>query len=122
MAGSPLEDLLRSCQMERGQIVLTCLEGEWGATIAHQYGPMVHPMMRWRDDPVDALRSALVEDSRIEKDASRRYAIAPRFGTSAGIPPDEKKKFPTGPESVISGTQQEQLALLDDDDDFGDLL
>lgn len=74
-----LEELLRASQVHTGTIALLRIDGgPWRATVSHHNGHMVHPMGDWAADPVDALRSALIEDDRRHRDVVRRYATAPK--------------------------------------------
>lgn len=94
---TPLEELLRSHRMWRGAIQMACVDGQWGVTVTHHGGHQVHPMGKWHDDPVDALRAALIEDERMQREQVRKYSGAPKLGQQIDI------------EDVL------------DDDDFGDL-
>ncbi len=80
-----LEELLRCCTVKRGAILMSILDGEFGVTITHHQGHQTHPMGKWHSDPVDALTAALIEDERVSRDLSRRYAEAPK-----GVPEREE--------------------------------
>lgn len=136
-----LEDMLRASQLRRGAIQMACVDGSWGVTISHQHAHQVHPNGKWHDDPVEALRVALIEDDRICRDTARRYEAAEKLGDQIDLEDyldedgfcavcegggcdacrdTEKKKFPTPGESCQMRTNQEHESS--DEDDFGDLL
>ena len=83
-----LVELLRSTELTNGSISLRRIQGGgWSAVIAHNrqspdhlMGHMVHPFDAQWDDPVEALRVALIEDERLCRDLQRRYREAPKFG------------------------------------------
>ena len=83
-----LEELLRNSAVTNGSISLLRLNGgQWRATVCHHNGHMVHPFDDWEDDPVEALRIALVEDERLCRDLARRYRNAPKIGSERPAPP-----------------------------------
>lgn len=96
-----LEEMLRSHHVKRGAILMSIVDGEYGVTISHQQGHQTTPMGRWHQDPVAALRAALLEDDRVCRDVARRYAGATKHG---------------------DGVQTDIEDVLASDDDFGDLL
>lgn len=96
-----LEQMLRAHHVKRGAIQMTIIDGEYGVTISHQQGHQTHPMGRWHQDPVSALRAALLEDDRVCRDLARRYDAAPKVG---------------------DGEQIDIEDVLAADDDFGELL
>lgn len=109
MSDVPLDELLRATALTNGSISLCRVNGSrWRAVVNHiQNGAehplshMVHPFDDWAEDPVDALRVALIEDDRRCRDLARRYEAAPKMGgspfgrivnsrinTTSGVDPD----------------------------------
>ena len=110
MSDLPVDELLRATALTNGSISLCRVNGSrWRAVVnhirngeAHPLEHMVHPFDDWQEDPVDALRVALVEDDRRCRDLQRRYEAArkmgdrPPFGriaesrihTTSGVDPD----------------------------------
>ena len=86
--GTSLEDLLRSVDLTYGNVTISVMNGEWGATVCHFGGraTMTHHMGDLHSDPVDALRTALIEDARKGLDVKRRYAAASKLGEAARAP------------------------------------
>jgi hypothetical protein len=82
MSDTPLEALLRATSLTHGRIALDVHDGQWGASVCHFQGEMTHHMGTYHGDPVEALRAALIEDERRERDRQRRYDLAPRAGAT----------------------------------------
>ncbi len=73
-----LETLLRDSNLRYGRIALDRTpDGLWHAAICHFNDHMTKDCAG-HDDPVDALRVALIEDARITADKVRRYRDAPK--------------------------------------------
>lgn len=70
-----LETLLRASTLTYGHIQLFHDDQGWQASVYH-YEPKTLTNGRTLDDPVDALRVALVEDDRKTRDLERRYSAA----------------------------------------------
>lgn len=79
MTDTTLEALLRSSSLTYGHVQLFRDEHGWQASVYH-YEPKTLTNGRVLNDPVDALRVALVEDERKTRDLERRYAVAVKVG------------------------------------------
>lgn len=84
-----LETLLRSIDLERGSIDLTRMgDGRWQAAVLRWHAGAPHSETQpFHSDPVDALRGALIEDERKQRDTERRYAAAPKLGAELAVLP-----------------------------------
>lgn len=112
MADSPLEDLLRSHPITDGVIQLSILDGQWMCSISHRQGHMTHNLGRFAADPVDAMRAALIEDERHDRECRRKYAGSVKLGqpTMPAQADDFDDDFGSLAQPSVS------------DDDFGDLM
>jgi len=75
-----IEDLLRSTRMHYGHIQLFRDDQGWQASVYHYEPKRLTHDGRVMDDPVAALRAALIEDERRTKDLERRYAASVKLG------------------------------------------
>ncbi len=76
----PLEQLLRECAMTYGHIQLFRDEAGWQASVYHYSPKKLTHNGKAKDDPVEALRAALIEDERLTRDVQRRYDAAVKAG------------------------------------------
>lgn len=77
-----LEDLLRATSLRVGRIAIDTMDGvNWRASVSHFNGRHVHQPHPF-GDPVEALRVALIEDERQQRDLVRRYDAAPKLGAA----------------------------------------
>ena len=76
-----IETLLRETRMHYGHIQLFRDDQGWQASVYHYEPKRLTHDGRAMDDPVAALRAALIEDERRTKDLERRYAESPKVGT-----------------------------------------
>lgn len=80
---SDLEALLRASELKHGRICLYTEGGRWYGAVTHFHGHQTQCGDQWQDDPVDALRVALIEDARRSDEVRRRYAAAEKMGSAA---------------------------------------
>ncbi len=75
------EDLLRASGLQYGHIQLFRDESGWQADVCHyRREPRGASGGRVFGDPVEALRAALIEDERVQRDVARKYAGAAKVG------------------------------------------
>jgi len=75
-----IDDLLRSTRMHYGHIQLFRDDQGWQASVYHYEPKRLTHDGKVSDDPVAALRAALIEDERRSRDLERRYAQSAKVG------------------------------------------
>lgn len=110
-----LEALLRASTLTYGHVQLFRDDQGWQASVYH-YEPKTLTNGRALDDPVDALRVALVEDDRKTRDLARRYAAAEKVGS--GDAPVDSDGFCMICENGGSGCDACRATTTDDFEDM----
>lgn len=88
-----LDELLRECRIEYGHIQLFRDADGWQASVYHYEPQRLTYHGKPLEDPVDALRKALLEDERLTRDLERKYAAAPKQGDATADSDDFEDIF-----------------------------